>query len=149
MPASVYRLAEPGILEPGEACRVTITADGDILTWCASGEITQALIDALDEAKKSHMASGLWSLQSGATTDTITPARIEGRGVARARYERVPAGELPDGALCEAIETAGDLVWRVLDTEMSETFRLQINHWLERIVGDGLLRQDWGGDTAG
>ncbi|WP_152626491.1 hypothetical protein [Streptacidiphilus carbonis] len=148
MPASVYRIAEPGLLEPGEACRVTIDGD-NIVTWCAPGEITQALIDDLDEAKRYHMQSGQWQLQPDASTEAVAPERNEGRGVARARYELVDADLLPDGKLCFAVETAGDLVWRVHRDHMTERFRDQINAYLRRIVGDGLLRQAWVSDTAG
>lgn len=143
MPQSVYVFADPGVLKPGEACRVTI-AGGDIVTLCDPDDITKALLEDLNLAKRGVMDPGLWTLQPDASIPgEIAPERAEGRGIAAARYEFRPRDTFQPGHLCACLERPGEVVWVVAEGEMTERFRTQINAWLLRIVGDGLLRQDW------
>jgi hypothetical protein len=154
MPSSVYVIVEPGVLKPGEACRVTADDDGNILTLCAPGEIHPALVEDLNRAKVAIMNGGLWSLRpEAATPDILEPDRAEHLDIATARYTYAPLDSFLPGRLCACIEKPGSVTWFVPEGQhpdgheyMTERFMGQINAYLRRIVGDGLLTQDRRGE---
>ncbi|MFE1550617.1 hypothetical protein [Streptomyces sp. NPDC058718] len=64
------------------------------------------------------------------------------------RIEFVPKENMPDGHIVVPIEVPGTLVWGVLEGEMSDDLRDEMNRCLQHIVGSGLWQQNWDGDAA-
>lgn len=64
------------------------------------------------------------------------------------RIEFVPKEKMPDGHIVIPIEVSGTLVWGVLEGQMTDDLRNQMNACLQHIVHSGLWRQNWDeGDT--
>lgn len=62
------------------------------------------------------------------------------------RIEFVPKENMPDGHIVVPIEAPGTLVWGVLEGEMTDQLRTEMNRCLEHIIGSGLWQQNQGGD---
>ncbi|WP_282696290.1 hypothetical protein [Streptomyces sp. CC208A] len=62
------------------------------------------------------------------------------------RIEFVPKEEMPDGHIVVPLEAPGTLVWGVLEGQMTEELRSEMNHCLQHIIGSGLWRQNRGSD---
>ncbi|GGY29927.1 hypothetical protein GCM10010363_08040 [Streptomyces omiyaensis] len=59
------------------------------------------------------------------------------------RIEFVPKELMPDGHIVVPINAPGTLVWGVLEGQMTDDLRDEMNRCLQHIIGSGLWQQNW------
>ncbi|MFH8619201.1 hypothetical protein ACH4E8_29625 [Streptomyces sp. NPDC017979] len=140
-----YQIDTDGCIPADRVAYITEAA-GHATAYFRPGHATAALCERLTALQRPLLEYGQW-VQDWDESDCAHRADkpAEGRSIARASWEIVPARLLPDGVLCFPVEKPGAFVWMIREKQITAQCLAEMNAYCARIVGDGLWRQQWGG----
>jgi len=138
-----YRIAESSYkvvstLPPGKFVHIE-EEPGRADVHLLRGHATKAFCTTMTEMHRYILGAPFW-VQVWEPGVPRADGPIEGLGFAKASWELVPIGDV-----CTPIEREGGFVWLIREGHVSPQAVIQMNRYLERIVGDGLWQQRWDG----
>lgn len=142
-----YELAEEDELPEGRLVHITEAAGVARVQLHKDHVFTPLLCEHFNEHSRPMHEYGRWAQDWDDTADTVRAEQpAGGANLARAWWEFRPPQEMPEGAVCFPIERPGEIFWVIREGAISHELLAEMNAHLERIVGDGLWRQQgWGG----
>lgn len=140
-----FTLVDEHRIPAGRACHLTEEPGAITVNIARTNppHATPALCVELNRVLARVLEAGEWVQRwDAADTDrTLKPA--QGLGIGSSTWRIVSAEALPDGILCMPVEGPGriDLVLR--EHEISQQLVDEMNTYIARLVGDGLVIQQW------
>jgi hypothetical protein len=140
----IYILGVPDNASPGQLVHIEEHPDAFAAVYLNPLEMRSPAVWDVNWLTRHQMGHGLWEQD---WTDVSHEGRVQeppqGRDVAVARWEIIPAHKLPDGKYVVALEQKGRFIWHIRSGFITQALCDAMNAAFERIVGDALWVQRW------
>ncbi|MFE3657305.1 hypothetical protein [Streptomyces sp. NPDC059165] len=136
-----YELAAERELPEGRLVHVTETAGLAVVQLHERHVHDPRLAEQLTEFSRPIHEYGRWAQDWTEGADPHRTEKPAEGSLARAWWEFWPAHEMPDGDACRPFERPGEMFWAIREGAISDELLAEMNGVLQRVVGDGLWKQ--------